>query len=127
MSVQQQGLSEQLQRWGRQLGFSQIGVAPVDLSHAEPGLLAWLAAQYHGGMDYMQRHGLKRARPTALVPDTLSIITARMNYLPRDSLRSECTVTANQASDAVSTHDVPAWLKHERQRLYQPAEAVVSL
>jgi epoxyqueuosine reductase QueG len=47
VSVQQQGLPAQLQLWGRQLGFSQIGVAPVDLSHAEPGLLAWLAAGHH--------------------------------------------------------------------------------
>lgn len=33
-------------------------------------------------MDYMARHGLQRARPQALVPGTLSVITARMNYLP---------------------------------------------
>jgi hypothetical protein len=29
-------------------GFSQIGVADVDLSGAEPGLLAWLDAGFHG-------------------------------------------------------------------------------
>jgi len=30
----------------------------------------------------MQAHGLKRARPAELVPGTLSVITARMDYLP---------------------------------------------
>jgi epoxyqueuosine reductase len=71
-----------MQQWGQALGFSQIGVAGVDLSDAEPGLLAWLAQGFHGDMDYMQRHGLKRARPAELVPGTLSVITARMDYLP---------------------------------------------
>jgi epoxyqueuosine reductase len=30
----------------------------------------------------MARHGVKRARPAALVPGTVSVITARMDYLP---------------------------------------------
>ena len=34
----------------------------------------------------MARHGVKRARPTELVPGTLSVITARMDYLPRGTL-----------------------------------------
>ena len=57
--------------WARELGFSQIGVAGVDLSSAEPGLLAWLSNGFHGEMAYMQAHGLKRARPAELVPGTL--------------------------------------------------------
>jgi epoxyqueuosine reductase len=72
-----------LQAGRRELGFSQIAVAPVDLHDAEPGLLAWLEAGFHGGMDYMAAHGLKRARPAELVPGTVSVITARMDYLPR--------------------------------------------
>ena len=72
-----------LRGWAEELGFSQIGVAGVDLSDAEPGLAAWLAAGYHGGMHYMARHGSKRARPAQLVPGTLSVITLRMDYLPR--------------------------------------------
>lgn len=72
----------QLQVWGREFGFSQIGVSDTDLSSAEPGLLAWLAAGFHGEMDYMARHGLKRARPAELLPCTLRVITARMDYLP---------------------------------------------
>lgn len=35
----------------------------------------------HGAMDYMAKHGLKRARPAELVPGTLSVISLRMNYL----------------------------------------------
>jgi epoxyqueuosine reductase len=35
-------------------------------------------------MDYMAVHGLKRARPAELVPGTVRVITARMDYLPRE-------------------------------------------
>ena len=95
-----------IQAWARELGFSQIGVAGIDLSSAEPGLSAWLANGFHGDMQYMQAHGLKRARPAELVPGTVSIITARMNYLPR------------------STGD--GWQAVEFARLQQPHEAVIS-
>jgi epoxyqueuosine reductase len=57
----------------------------VDLSSAEPGLQAWLDAGHHGRMHYMAAHGLKRARPAELVPGTLRVITARMDYLPQDT------------------------------------------
>src|SRR5919206_2739620 len=73
----------QLVEWAAALGFSQIGVADVDLSAAEPGLAQWLSNGFHGSMDYMAAHGLKRARPAELVPGTVRVITARMDYLPR--------------------------------------------
>jgi epoxyqueuosine reductase len=76
-----QVLLAQLRQWARELGFSQIGVADVDLSSAEAGLLDWLAAGFHGGMGYMAAHGLKRARPAELRPGTLRVVTARMDYL----------------------------------------------
>lgn len=72
----------QIQEWARALGFSQIGVSGVDLSGAESGLSAWLEKGFHGDMHYMSAHGLKRARPSELVPGTVSVITARMDYLP---------------------------------------------
>jgi epoxyqueuosine reductase len=75
----------QLRGWALELGFSQIGVADIDLSSAEPGLLAWLEAGFHGQMHYMQAHGLKRARPAELVPGTVRVLTARMDYLPRET------------------------------------------
>lgn len=78
-----QTLMERLRAWAHELGFSQIGVADIELSAAEPGLLAWLEAGFHGGMGYMAAHGLKRARPAELVPGTLRVLSARMDYLPR--------------------------------------------
>ena len=61
------GLSlDDLQVWGEELGFSQIGVSSIDLTHAEPGLTEWLEKGFHGEMEYMSRHGLTRARPCLL-------------------------------------------------------------
>ncbi|HKB52588.1 MAG TPA: tRNA epoxyqueuosine(34) reductase QueG, partial [Ramlibacter sp.] len=50
----------EIRAWAHELGFSQIGVAGVDLSAAEAGLLAWLDNGFHGEMAYMEQHGLKR-------------------------------------------------------------------
>ena len=101
------GLLADLRRWALELGFSQIGVADIDLSSAEPGLLAWLEAGFHGSMHYMQSHGLKRARPAELVPGTLRVLSLRMDYLPR--------------------HTRDDWQAVEWQRLSDPQRAQVSL
>ncbi len=73
-------LAENIKLWGRELGFQALGIAGVDLSAAEPRLLQWLAHGFHGDMDYMARHGTRRARPAALVPGTVSVISARLDY-----------------------------------------------
>ncbi len=79
------GLLAKVRTWGHELGFSQIGVAGVDLAAAEPGLLAWLDNGFHGEMAYMQAHGTTRARPAELVAGTVRVITARLDYRPQAS------------------------------------------
>ena len=71
--------------WGRELGFGAIGIADTDLAAEEAHLLNWLEAGRHGEMDYMARHGLRRTRPADLVPGTLRVITARLDYWPGES------------------------------------------
>lgn len=73
-----------IRRWGNELGFQQIGITDIDLSGAESRLADWLAKGHHGEMEYMSRHGLKRSRPDLLVPGTVSVIAARMDYLPKE-------------------------------------------
>ena len=106
-SIDPSRLLARMRAMAQDLGFSALGVAGVDLSAAEPGLLAWLSNGFHGGMDYMAAHGLKRARPAELVPGTVSVLTARMDYLPR--------ATSND------------WLAVEFSRLRRPAEGTVSV
>lgn len=61
-------------------------------------------------MQYMAAHGLKRARPAELVPGTVSVITARMDYLP-----------------AATRTEAGQWQGVELARLQRPAEGVVSI
>ncbi len=69
--------------------------------------MQWLAHGFHGEMNYMEAHGTRRARPAELVPGTVSVITARMDYLPRDT--------------------PPDWQAVEFGRLERPGEGIVSL
>ena len=108
-------LWSRMQAWAQQLGFSQIGVSDIDLRAAEPGLQAWLSAGCHGSMDYMERHGMKRARPAELVPGTLRVLTARMDYLPAVS------------SSAPAPGASEDWQAIEWQRLKTPEQATVSV
>ncbi|GAB3629177.1 Epoxyqueuosine reductase [Pandoraea terrae] len=101
-------LATRIKTWGRELGFGRIGIADTDLEHAEAGLQAWLDAGCHGDMDYMANHGMKRARPAELVPGTLRVISARMDYLPQDT-------------------DPATWRAQEDVRQQDPNAAVVSV
>lgn len=93
--------------WGRELGFADVTISDTDLSAAEAGLMQWLDAGYHGEMEYMAAHGTKRTRPAELVPGTVRVISARMNYLPQ-----------NLGGD---------WREREEQRAGQADAAVISL
>ncbi len=79
-------LAQQIKQWGRELGFAAVGIADGELSAAEAGLQAWLDRGFHGEMDYMAAHGTKRSRPAELVPGTVRIISARLDYFPPDAL-----------------------------------------
>ena len=80
-SINYAQLKADIHGWGGELGFQQIGISGVDLSEAEERLANWLRLEFHGTMDYMQKHGSKRSRPEQLVPGTLRVISARMDYL----------------------------------------------
>lgn len=78
-------LAASIKQWGLELGFQQIGITDINLADAEARLQIWLASQFHGEMEYMQRHGTKRTRPDELIPGTIRVISARMDYLPADT------------------------------------------
>ncbi|MBU2871206.1 tRNA epoxyqueuosine(34) reductase QueG [Colwellia sp. E2M01] len=80
-----QALAEKIKAWGKELGFSDLGISDIDLSHHESTLERWLDQGFHGNMDYMARHGLMRARPAELVPGTVRVISVRLDYLPHNA------------------------------------------
>ncbi len=121
-------LAAKIGDWGRELGFQQIGIAGTDLAADEARLIAWLAAGRQGTMDYMARHGTTRARPATLVPGTLTVITARMNYLPERARAGEA-VLADPAKAFIARYalgrDYHKVLRAKLQRLADRLRAEV--
>jgi len=78
-------LASQIKTWGRELGFQQVAITDIDLSDEEPRLQAWLAKGFQGDMTWLAEHGNKRSRPDELLPGTVRVISARMDYLPGDT------------------------------------------
>jgi len=100
-------LADSIKAWGRALGFSELRVTDVDLGAADAYLQQWLAAGFHGQMSFMAAHGSKRTHPEQLVPGTVRVISARMDYL------------ASGINDD--------WRDHEQRRLSDPEAAVISV
>ncbi|MCX4151486.1 MULTISPECIES: tRNA epoxyqueuosine(34) reductase QueG [Paraburkholderia] len=116
-------LALNIKTWGRELGFGAIGISDTDLSAAEAPLAAWLEAGCHGEMDYMAKHGMKRARPAELVAGTRRVITARIAYLPAETLSGKAHESASQDAPPAA----PDWRAAEHARLADPSAAVVSI
>lgn len=90
-------LLARIREWARAAGFGALGVADVDLKSAEAGLAAWVEAGFHGDMDYMARHGMKRARPAELVPGTVRVLSLRMDYWPQAEDAAACLADGERA------------------------------
>ncbi len=121
-------LLEDIRRWGVELGFQQVAVADCDLSQAEPRLAEWLARGWHGDMDYMARHGVKRSRPAELVPGTLRVIMARLDYAP-SAARDSWSVIHDTSRAFISRYatgrDYHKVLRGKLQKLAARIEAAV--
>jgi epoxyqueuosine reductase len=118
-------LAARIRQWGRELGFDAIGFADTALDTAEAELAAWLAAGFHGEMDYMASHGTRRSRPAELVPGTVSVITARMNYLPQAAPME--AVLADGSRAAISRYALGRdYHKLLRARLQKLAERIAA-
>jgi epoxyqueuosine reductase len=70
----------------QELGFGQIGVAGIKLGGAHARLMEWLGRGWHGDMGYLARHGARRSRPEELVPGTIRVLSARLDYFPADAM-----------------------------------------
>ena len=113
--------------WAAELGFSETGICGIDLSEDEAHLLGWLADGRHGQMDYMARHGCKRSRPADLVPGTVTVISARMDYWPGGTARPAAEALADPLTGYVSRYalgrDYHRLMRRRLQRLADRIEA----
>lgn len=112
-----------LTHWATELGFQQVGVTDVNLGEHEHYLQRWLDAGYHGEMNYMRKHGTKRSRPAELVPETLRVISVRMDYLSEGT--EPLSVLGNGEKAYVSRYTLGRdYHKLIRKRLAQLAQRI---
>lgn len=120
-------LAAEIKRLGQDLGFTKLGVAATNLAADEQRLDRWLALGRHGTMGYMQRHGRKRSRPADLVPGTVRVISARMNYWP-DTARGATDALADPHTGYVARYALGRdYHKILRRRLQRLADAITEL
>lgn len=122
-------LSADIKRWGIELGFAEIGITDTDLSAAEVDHQAWIAKGFHGEMDYMAKHGVKRTRPADLVPNTIRVISARLDYLPPNVVDSEA-VMQNSEKAFISRYalgrDYHKVMRNKLQKLCEKIQAEIA-
>jgi epoxyqueuosine reductase len=100
-------VAAELKSWGAELGFGAVAIAGIDTREASRHLAAWLAAGKHGEMEYMAHHAALRAAPETLLPHAARVITARVDYRPRN--------------------DDAHWVEREWSRIEDRDAAVVSI
>ncbi len=122
------GLATNIQHWGQELGFQKLGVSDTQLDEAETHLLNWLQEGKHGRMNYMSKHGTKRSRPDELEPGTISVISARLDYLPPNSADPDA-ILADAEKAYISRYalgrDYHKVLRHRMQKLATRIEQAI--
>jgi epoxyqueuosine reductase len=115
-------LREAIRGAGTALGFAAVGFARADVGPAAAHLHAWLAAGFHGEMDYMASHAALRADPQQLLPGTLTVISAAVDYLPAAEIPDD------PQRAAISRYALGRdYHKLVRNRLQKLADAVADL
>jgi epoxyqueuosine reductase len=123
-------LALKIKQWGQELGFAQVGISDTNLTEAENHLHNWLARDFHGEMDYMQRHGNKRSRPALLHEGTLRVISVRMDYLPetRQMMNQSLTDSTNAyISRYALGRDYHKMMRNRLQKLIDNIHAEIAL
>lgn len=109
------------------LGFADCRITGIDnLQQDADYLQKWLAADYHGDMQWMAAHGDKRWRPEQLVPGTIRVLSLRMDY--SHDLDSADAVLTNPNKAYISRYALGRdYHKLIRKRLQKLADYLVEL
>ncbi len=76
-----QTLSQKVKRLGEELGFQQVGITDTKLDRHYSHYKQWIEQNYHGEMTNMESNVAKRLHPDRMIPETLSVICVRLDYL----------------------------------------------
>ncbi|MGE4071508.1 MAG: tRNA epoxyqueuosine(34) reductase QueG [Lysobacterales bacterium] len=126
-SAEHTALKQRIRALAEDLGFQALGVANIALEEDAQRLQDWIARGWHAQMEYMHRHGPKRWTPADLVPGTLSVLSARMDYWPAESADA-LSVLEKPELAYVSRYALGRdYHKLLRSRLQKLADAIVEL
>jgi epoxyqueuosine reductase len=126
MSIDFNQLAQDIKRWGRELGFSQLGITDFELAQAGEQLNEWLQKKWHGEMHYMEKHAQLRQHPEQLFPNLQKIIMVRLDYLP---VNTASIATLNNPKKAYIARYALGRDYHKliRKRLTQLAEKITEV
>ena len=117
-------LALRVRAMSRELGFQRCGITGIDLGEDETHLRDWLANGLYGSMDWMARHGDKRARPAELIPGTLRVISVGMDYGRNDDEEAWTTLGNGERAYVARYALGRDYHKLMRQRLQKLAERI---
>jgi epoxyqueuosine reductase len=117
-------LALRIRALAREFGFQRCGITGIELGADEAHLRDWLAQGLYGSMDWMARHGDKRARPDDLVPGTLRVISVGLDYGRRDDEEAWDTLANGERAYVARYALGRDYHKLMRQRLQKLADRI---
>lgn len=78
--IELHSLASAIKGWGTELGFQQVAITDIDLSHYRSSYQRWIEEGCHGEMHYMAENQDKRFFPEKLFEGTARVISVRMDY-----------------------------------------------
>ncbi len=73
-------LKQDLKAEAERLGFFRFGVAPATDADGFARFEAWLDAEHHGAMGYLEKHRAARRHPAAVLPTVRSVVMLGFDY-----------------------------------------------
>ena len=90
-------IAKKIKTLGLELGFDHIGISDLNLDHAKEPYQDWIKSNFQGDMSYLKRHIDLKFNPQKLVPKTIRIISARIDYFPNDKNTKQALKNKDQA------------------------------
>ncbi|RPE81360.1 tRNA epoxyqueuosine(34) reductase QueG [Vulcaniibacterium tengchongense] len=116
-------LARRIRALAAEFGFQRCGIAGVELGEDEAHLRDWLAQGLYGSMEWMARHGDLRARPQALHPGTIRVISVGLDY-GRDADEAWATLEDGERAYVARYALGRDYHKLMRQRLQRLADRI---
>ncbi len=111
----------EIKRQGAKLGFSAVGIAPLDRNPHAAELDRWLADGHAGTMSYLQRQAEKRKDPRLIMPEAKTAVVTLTNYFHGAGVASPAATPRGQVAQYAWSSDYHDVLG---ERLEQLAAAI---